>query len=64
MNPNYPGSTQGQMPPTGYGAPGMNPGQMRPPGPGAMNNPGGESLLIGEVFSIPCSTSFIFISKS
>nr|XP_022316893.1 protein transport protein Sec24C-like isoform X2 [Crassostrea virginica] len=41
MNPNYPGSTQGQMPPTGYGAPGMNPGQMRPPGPGAMNNPGG-----------------------
>uniref|UniRef100_A0A8W8MRJ5 Protein transport protein Sec24C n=1 Tax=Magallana gigas TaxID=29159 RepID=A0A8W8MRJ5_MAGGI len=40
MNPNYPGSTQGQMPPTGYGAPGMNPGQMRPPGPGPMNNPG------------------------
>uniref|UniRef100_K1QNY7 Transport protein Sec24C n=1 Tax=Magallana gigas TaxID=29159 RepID=K1QNY7_MAGGI len=40
MNPNYPGSTQGQMPPTGYGAPGMNPGQMRPRGPGPMNNPG------------------------
>lgn len=53
MNPNYPGSTQGQMPPTGYGAPGMNPGQMRPPGPGAMNNPGGESFLNGEVSSIP-----------
>ncbi|XP_048763723.2 protein transport protein Sec24C-like isoform X2 [Ostrea edulis] len=41
MNPNYPGSTQGQMPPTGYGAPNMNPGQMRPPGPGHMSNPGG-----------------------
>ncbi|XP_061196580.1 protein transport protein Sec24C-like isoform X2 [Saccostrea echinata] len=45
MNPNYPGSTQGQMPPTGYGAPGMNPGgQMRPPGPGHMNSPGGYGV--------------------